>query len=134
MICLHQQQQSDFAFCEGFIFVKLRENFCQVYHFFARSITLSGLFSFLAKFRKNKTLAKIYKFTVHVPIWVASRQNRSSEFQIFRYSNQPAKLQRLARQLKISLIASQDMILPIKQITKVLIRLGICAGWSAPLL
>ena len=35
---------------------------------------------------------------------------------------------------KTSLVASLDMILSNKQITKVLIRLRRCAGWSAPLL
>ena len=51
-------------------------------------------------------------------------------------SNQCPQLQRLARKLKIeiSLVASLDMILSNKQITKALIRLCGCAGWSAPLL
>ena len=44
------------------------------------------------------------------------------------YPNQLAEL------LEILLAASLDMILSNKQITKVLIRLCGCAGWSAPLL
>ena len=48
-------------------------------------------------------------------------------------SNQPAQLQRLARKLNF-VVARLDMILSNKWITKALIRLHGCAGWSAPLL
>ena len=37
-------------------------------------------------------------------------------------------------QIEISLVARRDMILSNKQITKALIRMCGCAGWSAPLL
>ena len=39
-----------------------------------------------------------------------------------------------AQKIEISPVASLDMVLSIKRITKVLIRLRECAGWSAPLL
>ena len=64
----------------------------------------------------------------------STRENLSSVFQIRSYSNQPAKLQRLARTEKFSLGASFEMILSNKRITKALIRLRGCAGWSALLL
>ena len=46
-----------------------------------------------------------------------------------RNSSQSPQLQKLARNL---LVASLDMILSNKRITKMLIRLGGCAGWSLP--
>ena len=49
-------------------------------------------------------------------------------------SNQPAQLQGLARKFKISLVARLHMVLSKNQITKALIRLCGCAGWSVPLL
>ena len=49
-------------------------------------------------------------------------------------SNQSPQLQRLVKKIEISLEASLDMILSNKRITKALIRLCVCAGWSAPLL
>ena len=51
-----------------------------------------------------------------------------------RGSNQSPQIQRLARILKFLPVASLDMILSSKQITKVLISLRRCAGWPAPLL
>ena len=57
-----------------------------------------------------------------------------SGFPTKRDSDQSPKLQRLARKLKILLTASLDMKLYKKRITKALIRLCGCAGWSAPLL
>ena len=39
-----------------------------------------------------------------------------------------------SQKIKISLVASLDIILSDKPITKALIRLCRCAGWSAPLL
>ena len=48
------------------------------------------------------------------------------------YSNQPAT--GTSWKIKIVLVASLDMILSNKPITKVLIRLRISTGWSAPLL
>ena len=48
------------------------------------------------------------------------------------HAKQPAQLQRLAKKLK--LVASLDMILSIEKITKALIRLCRCAGWSVPML
>ena len=46
---------------------------------------------------------------------------------------QPAQPQRLARN-EISLVSSLDMILYNKRITKALISLSVCEGWSASLL
>ena len=58
----------------------------------------------------------------------------SSGFPTRTCPKQPAQLQKLPRKFKISLVASLDMMLSIKQSTKVLIRLHECASWSAPLL
>ena len=62
------------------------------------------------------------------------QENLSSGFLKIRDSNQSPQLQRLPRKLKITLVANLDMIFFNKRITKVLIRLRGCAGWSAPLL
>ena len=64
----------------------------------------------------------------------STRENLSSGFPIRSYQNLPAQLQRLARTVKFPLGASFEMILSNKRITKALIRLRGCAGWSAPLL
>ena len=48
--------------------------------------------------------------------------------------SQPPQLQRLARKFEILLVASFDMMLSIKEITKVLIWTSRCAGWSATFL
>ena len=61
-------------------------------------------------------------------------QTLSSRFPTKRDSNQSPQLQRLAKRNEKSLVASLDMILFIKRITKALIRLCGCAGWSVPLL
>ena len=66
--------------------------------------------------------------------WAAAQENRSSGFPTKCNSNQPAQLQRLAKKFEFSLLSSLDLILSNKLITKVLIRLRGCAGWSAPLL
>ena len=66
-------------------------------------------------------------------VWGWSRENLSSGFPTKRDSkNQSPQLQRLAR--KVLLVESLYMILSKKRITKALIRLHVCAGWSAPLL
>ena len=62
------------------------------------------------------------------------RQNLSSGCSTKPDSNQSPQLQRLARELNFSLIIILNMILYHKRITKELIRLRGCAGWSAPLL
>ena len=67
-------------------------------------------------------------------IWASSRENLPSVFSTRSCSNQPAQLQRLARNLKVRFVASLDAILSNKRITKALIRLRGCAVWSAPLL
>ena len=61
-------------------------------------------------------------------VWFCFLKNRAS--------NQSPQLHRLSRNLKFCLynVASLDMILSIKRITKALIRLRGCAGWSAPVL
>ena len=51
-----------------------------------------------------------------------------------RYSNQSSQLQRIARKIEISLVASLVMILSKMQITQALTSLCRCAGWSTPLL
>ena len=66
----------------------------------------------------------IYQVKYGIFIWASSRENLSSGFQTKRLSNQSLQLQRLARKL----------ILLDKRITKVLISLRGCAGWSAPVL
>ena len=65
--------------------------------------------------------------------WASTRQNLSSGFLTKRDSNQSPQLQRLARNFKISLVASLEMILSKTRITKALISLRGCAGWSAAL-
>ena len=67
--------------------------------------------------------------TKFIYIWASTRQNLSSGFLKKRGSNQSPKLNRLS-----SLVASLDIILSKKRITKALIRLRGCAGWSAPVL
>ena len=67
--------------------------------------------------------------------WATTCENLSSgSTPTKQYSNQSPKLQRLATRLKFLLAAYLDMVLFNKQITKALIRLRGCAGWSAPLL
>ena len=65
-------------------------------------------------------------------IWASSQQNLSSGFPTKLETNQSPQLQRLARILKFE--ASLDIILSSKRITKALISLSGCAGWSAYLL
>ena len=65
-------------------------------------------------------------------IWTSTKP--SSGFPIKRDSNQSPQLQRLARIFENLLEESLDMILFNKRITKVLIRLRGCSGWSAPVL
>ena len=67
-------------------------------------------------------------------IWDLTRQNLSSGFPTKRDLNQSPQLQKLARKFEILLVASLDMILSNKRITKALIRLRLCAGWAVPLL
>ena len=66
--------------------------------------------------------------------WASSRENLSFGFPAKWDTNQPAQLQRQARKMKISLVASLDMERYKTRITKALIRLRGCAGWSAPVL
>ena len=66
--------------------------------------------------------------------WASLRGTLSSGFPTKRVSNQPPQLQRLAREIEISPVASWHMILSKKGITKALIRLCECAGWSATVL
>ena len=61
-------------------------------------------------------------------IWAWMGQNLSSGFP---NSNQSPQLQRLARKMECR-VASLVMILSKKQITKVLISLCRCTGWSVP--
>ena len=67
-------------------------------------------------------------------IWAPSRENLSSGVPTKRVSNQSPQLQKLARKNEILLVASLDMVLSKTQITKALIRLRGCAGWSVPVL
>ena len=64
-------------------------------------------------------------------IWASARQNLSSGCPTKRDSNHTHQLQRPARKFLKILAASLDMILSNKGITKMLIRLRGCAGWSA---
>ena len=52
----------------------------------------------------------------------------------YYFSNQFPQLQRLARKLKFLRVARLNMVLSKKRVTKALIRLRGCAGWSAPVL
>ena len=65
--------------------------------------------------------------------WASSQPNLSSGFLQKRDSHQPPQLQRLARKLKFRLW-QEHIILSNKRISKALISLCGCAGWSAPLL
>ena len=65
-------------------------------------------------------------------IWALSLQTLSSGFLTKQDLNQSPQLQRLAR--KVLLVARGYMVLSNMQITKALISLSGCAGWSAPLL
>ena len=65
--------------------------------------------------------------------WVSTPQNLSSGFPTKRDSNQSPQLQRLARK-SISPVVSLDMVLSKTRITKTLISLRGCAGWSTSLL
>ena len=73
---------------------------------------------------------KFIRFTVNGP---RRKKPGLREFPTKRDSNQSPQLQRLAK-IKISLVASLDMILSNKRIAKALIRLRGCAGWSAHVL
>ena len=61
--------------------------------------------------------------------WASLLQNMSSGFPTKRDSNQSPPLE-----IEISPVASLDMVPINKRITKALIRLSGCAGWSAPVL
>ena len=65
--------------------------------------------------------------------WASSQQNLSSGFLTKRDSHQPPQLQRLARKLKFRWW-QEHIIFSYKRISKALISLCGCAGWSAPLL
>ena len=64
-------------------------------------------------------------------IWASSQQNLSLGFLTKGDSNQPSQT---CLKIEISPVLSLDMILSNKRITKALIRLSGCVGWSAPLL
>ena len=66
--------------------------------------------------------------------WPSSRENLSSGLPKKRESNHSPQLQRLARKINITPVASLHMILSKKRIAKALIRLRGCEGWSAPVL
>ena len=70
------------------------------------------------KIRKHTKLSSIQRVKLTLFIWAGTRENLSSKPD----SNQSPQLQRLARKLKFH-IASLDIILSTKRITKVLIRL-----------
>ena len=67
--------------------------------------------------------------------WTSTRQNLSSGFPTKRDSNQSPQLHgETSWTIEISPVASLEMILSKKRITKALISLRGYAGWSAPLL
>ena len=82
----------------------------------------------------RKVLVLFLIYLILCSIWASSPESLSSGFPTKRVSNQSLQLQRLARKQKISLLASLDMILLDKRITKALINLRGCAGWSVPVL
>ena len=60
-------------------------------------------------------------FTISLDLtWVSTGQNLFSEFPTKQDSNQSLQLQRLARKIEILLVASLDIILSKKRITKAL--------------
>ena len=61
-------------------------------------------------------------------------QNLSSGFLTKARLKLVSQATKTSLKIEISLVASLDMVLSNKRITKVLIRLRGCAGWSAPLL
>ena len=62
------------------------------------------------------------------------RENLSSGFPSERVLNWSPQLQRLSKKIEILPVARLNMLLYKKRITKALIRLRGCAGWSAPML
>ena len=81
----------------------------------------------------DETNANFYKYH-SLFNWALSRENLSSGFPTKWDSNQSPQLKRLARKNELSFVASWGMVLSKRRITKALIRLRGCAGWSAPLL
>ena len=85
---------------------------------------------------KNNSISVVLFILCHISRcavkgnWASTRQNLSSGFPKKRDSKQSPQLQRLAKNEKL-LVPSLDMILSKKRITKVLISLSGCAGWSA---
>ena len=68
-------------------------------------------------------------------IWASSRENLSSGFPKKKTRLNPvSSATETSLKIELSFVASLDMVLSKKRITKVLIRLRGCAGWSAPLL
>ena len=91
---------------------------CQVMFaslFFANICNKAGIFNMFLVYMRSK--------------WGSSRETLSSGYPTKHVSNQASQLHRLARKLKFHL---QQVY--IQRITKALIRLRGCAGWSAPAL
>ena len=83
-------------------------------------------FYFHAKIKPSQRTLEPAHETLVLIIWASMRQNLSLGFPAKRDSNQSLQL--------LSLVGSLDINLSKKRITKALIRLCRCAGWSAPLL
>ena len=66
---------------------------------------------------------------MYIYIWAMSRENLSSGF-----LKNEIQTSLLSYRDYVEIVVSLDMILSKKRITKALIRLRGCAGWSAPLL
>ena len=81
-----------------------------------------------------RTYVDLYETKPTAIKWASSRENLSSGFPSKRDSNQSPQLQRLSRKSKFTPVASLHMKLTKKRITKALISLCGCAGWSASVL
>ena len=87
----------------------------------------SFLFSFASSTQRESPIYKFYKWAIYAtkPVFWVSEKVRLTLV---------CSTTGTSWNIEISLIASLDMILSRKRITKALIRLRGCAGWSAPLL
>ena len=119
------------------IFKRFIYNVKPYYQYFQKiHIQCQALLSIFSKdsYTMSSLIFKRFMYNGSSSIWASTQENLSSRFGRRSYPNHAAQLQRLTRKLHFFLVASLDIILSNKRITKALIRLGGCAGWSAPLL
>ena len=106
----------------------IKQTVCNVLNRFQRE---KYLVAYVLK--TNKVCLPVTKPLFQVFIIIMVRKSTKPVFRVSvkQVSNQSPHLQRQAKKLKILPIASLHMILLKKRITKALIRLRGCAGWSA---